>query len=338
MKDAKDKYDDRPFRYIILYSELKENKGNDIDFFFYFKDKKERLEADKSILKDNLWNFFKKIKYDYKDEFKKIVDEKNREIGYVVRCCSLEKIEFYVSKFNKKEINKSVKLSEFNFSNNFTKEMIQNNKDKINLSVNSNIYIFNLNEQKNNIMNNNMQNLNINNDNIIQNLNLEITNLKNEISNLKNNEVLKSEEITSLKNENNNLKNGNNNLKNENNNLKNEITNLKKTIQIKEDENKELKSRIDILINSKDKKPNLVDFDNIKIIQFLSTDLSVIYPIKCLPSDTFAEVEEKLYKIYPEYRETNNSFQVDGRNILRFKTIAENNIQEGHFVNITRIE
>ena len=67
MKDAKDKYDDKPFRYIILYSELKKNKGNDIDFFFYFKDKKERLDADKSILKDNLWNFFKKIKYDYKD-------------------------------------------------------------------------------------------------------------------------------------------------------------------------------------------------------------------------------------------------------------------------------
>ena len=159
MKDAKDKYDDKPFRYIILYSELKENKGNDIDFFFYFKDKKERLAADKFILEDNLWNFFKKIKYNYKDEFKKIVDGNNREIGYIVRCCSLKKIETYVTKFNKKEINNSVKLSEINFSNNFTKEIIPNNKDKKNLSVNSNIYINNkdkngtLSEQKNNIMN-----------------------------------------------------------------------------------------------------------------------------------------------------------------------------------------
>ena len=142
MKDPKEINVLEPFRYIILYSELKENKGNDIDFFFYFKDKKERLAADKFILEDNLWNFFKKIKYNYKDEFKKIVDGNNREIGYVVRCCSLEKIESYASKFNKKEINNSVKLSEINFSNNFTKEMIQNNKDKINLSVNSNIYIF----------------------------------------------------------------------------------------------------------------------------------------------------------------------------------------------------
>jgi len=59
--------------------------------------------------------------------------------------------------------------------------------------------------------------------------------------------------------------------------LKKENNNLKKTIQLKEDENNKLKSKIDILVNQKDKKPNLVDFDNIKIIQFLSTDHSVIY-------------------------------------------------------------
>ena len=159
-------------------------------------------------------------------------------------------------------------------------------------------------------MPNNNQNLNINNDNIKQNLNFEITNLKNENNELKNKNHVQSEEIVNLKKEN----------------------------QLKEEENKKLKSKIDLLINQKDKKPNLVDIDNIKVIQFLSTDHSIIYPIKCLPSDTFAEVEEKLYKIYPEYQETNNTFQVDGRNILRFKTIAENNIQEGHCVQITKIE
>ena len=36
MKDEKDKNDENPYRYIILYSELKENKGNEIDFFFCF--------------------------------------------------------------------------------------------------------------------------------------------------------------------------------------------------------------------------------------------------------------------------------------------------------------
>ena len=67
-------------------------------------------------------------------------------------------------------------------------------------------------------------------------------------------------------------------------------------------------------------------------------DHTIICGIKCLPTDTFAEVEEKLYKIYPQYRETNNIFQVDGRDILRFKTIAANNIQEGHGVQIIKIE
>ena len=72
MKDPKEKDDDEPFRYIILYSELKENKGNAIDFFFYFKDKKERLAADKFILEDNLWNFLKKIKKIIKMNSKKL--------------------------------------------------------------------------------------------------------------------------------------------------------------------------------------------------------------------------------------------------------------------------
>ena len=340
MKDEKDKNDDLPFRFIILYSELKENKGNEIDFFFYFKDKKERISIDKYIMENNLWSYFKKINYNYKDEYKKIMSENNREIGYVVRCCSVEKVESFINKFNnkEKEINNSVKISHINFGNNFKQEMIQNNKDNINISLNSNQYKINKgnnaspwqkdnnNDTKcaNNIINNNInnmqsnkQNLNINNNSVIQNINGEINNLKDEISILKKREEVNLREIDSLKKENNNLK---------------------KTIQLKEDENNKLKSKIDILVNQKDKKPNLVDFDNIKIIQFLSTDHSVIYPIKCLPSDTFAEVEEKLYKIYPEYRETNNSFQVDGRNILRFKTIAENNIQEGHHVHITIIE
>ena len=108
----------------------------------------------------------------------------------------------------------------------------------------------------------------------------------------------------------------------------------KKTIKLKEEENNELKLKIDNLENN---KPEFVNAKQIRVVQFVSDDRSMVCGINCLLSDTFAEVEEKLYKIYPEYRETNNSFQVDGRNILRFKTIAENNIQTGHFVQITRI-
>ena len=136
----------------------------------------------------------------------------------------------------------------------------------------------------------------------------------------------------------NNMNISNQNLVEENNLLKNENNNLKKAIQLKDEEIKELKAKIFNLSNNIGKSHNFVDFDNIKIIQFISIDHSLIYSIKCLPSDTFAEVEEKLYKKYPEYRETNNSFQIDGRNILRFKTIEENNIPDGHYVQISKIE
>ena len=82
---------------------------------FYFKDKKDRLASDEFTLKNNLWNYFKEIKYNCKDEYKKISKNDNKEIGFVVRCCSVKKIESYVSKFNKKEINNSVKLSQIIF-------------------------------------------------------------------------------------------------------------------------------------------------------------------------------------------------------------------------------
>ena len=43
-------------------------------------------------MENNLWSYFKKINYNYKDEYKKIMSENNREIGYVVRCCSVEEV------------------------------------------------------------------------------------------------------------------------------------------------------------------------------------------------------------------------------------------------------
>ena len=113
-----------------------------------------------------------------------------------------------------------------------------------------------------------------------------------------------------------------------------ENENLKSTIQSKDDQINELK----IKIGNFENKNEFVNSNQIRVVQFISDDHSLICGINCLLSDTFAEVEEKLYKIYPQYRETNNIFQVDGRAILRFKTIAENNIQPGHKVKIYKFE
>ena len=169
----------------------------------------------------------------------------------------------------------------------------------------------------------------------------------NDISQQLNNEKLKNkkleEEIQRLKNKINELKNNNNNLMNENNSLKQrlrnlnqfnqlnqmnqfnqmhiyEINNLRQIIIQKDKEINELKSKMP---NSK------VYMNDIMVINFLSIDQNIRCGISCLADDTFAEVEEKLYKKFNEFRNTNNILLFGGNTILRFKKVRENNIHDG---------
>ena len=64
-------------------------------------------------------------------------------------------------------------------------------------------------------------------------------------------------------------------------------------------------------------------------VNFISSDQTVHFSVPCIKTNTFAEVEEKLYKQYPQYRETNNTFLANGMQVLRFKTIDENKISNG---------
>ena len=96
--------------------------------------------------------------------------------------------------------------------------------------------------------------------------------------------------------------------------------------QLKEKECKLLNLKVNNF-NSKGEK--MVKESQIAVINFSSLDQKVHYATSCLNSSIFAEIEEKLYKIYPEYRETNNIFIANGKTILRFKTIAENGIGNG---------
>ena len=74
------------------------------------------------------------------------------------------------------------------------------------------------------------------------------------------------------------------------------------------------------------------------VINFISIDSTVHYGIKCLPTDIFAEIEEKLYKKYDNLRETNNMFTVNAKPILRFKKIKENNIKDGDIIQLFKLE
>ena len=91
MKNPYDYKSQNPFRYIILYSEIKEKEGNEIDFFLYIKDKQKREDIVNYILQNGLLAFFDKIGYSYKEEYK--IFEKN---CYIVRSNPIDKFESYL--------------------------------------------------------------------------------------------------------------------------------------------------------------------------------------------------------------------------------------------------
>ena len=95
---------------------------------------------------------------------------------------------------------------------------------------------------------------------------------------------------------------------------------------------------MELKIKNNKKKDNFVNLDDIMVINFVSTDFSINHGIKCLETDTFAEVEEKLYQIYNKFRNTNNMFTIRGRKILRFKNLKENDIRDGDKVLLFKIE
>ena len=120
----------------------------------------------------------------------------------------------------------------------------------------------------------------------------------------------------------------------ENANL-NEIINLKNIILQKDNEILNLKLKLQNIDNNNNKS---VNYNDILFVHFISSDQNINCGIKCLKTDTFAEVEEKLYQKYEEYRETNNNFIAKGRIILRFKKIFENNINDGDKIELLKLE
>ena len=145
----------------------------------------------------------------------------------------------------------------------------------------------------------------------------EINNLRNELSKAK--KIIEQQKLTI-----NDLQNKLNNNTTIINNLNNTINNYQNIINQKELELNNLRSHLG---NNNIRKN--VDFDDIMCINFISSDQNVHYAASCLKTNTFAEIEEKLYKQYPQYRETNNNFIANGTQVLRFKTIAENKIGNG---------
>ena len=147
----------------------------------------------------------------------------------------------------------------------------------------------------------------------------EINNLKSELSKANkiiNEQKLKIQELqTQLNIYNNNI-----------NDLNNNIKNYQNIINQKDIELNNLKNQ---LLSNNNNIINNFNLNEMMCVNFISGDQQIHYAVPCLKSNTFAEVEEKLYQKFPVYRETNNNFIANGNLVLRFKTIGENKIGNG---------
>ena len=176
----------------------------------------------------------------------------------------------------------------------------------------------NFNQNNNNYMNMNMNMQPMNNMNIQPINSMNNNNLMNEFNKYKEENMKLKQQINNLQQEinklNNKLQNANQsviNIQQQQINYINEISNLRNQLKNKN-------------------KDGYVNFNNIMVVHFISGDGKINQGIKCLPTDTFAQVEEKLYQIYDEYRDNyNNTFLARGNVIKRFKTMNENNIKNG---------
>ena len=104
---------------------------------------------------------------------------------------------------------------------------------------------------------------------------------------------------------------------------------LEKTIKEKENEVINLKNEIEKKKENNSFNKTFYTREQMIALNFLSIDSKLHYAIPCLNKDLFVDVEKKLYDKFPEYKEKNNNFLSQGKQVLRFKTVGENQLESG---------
>ena len=170
----------------------------------------------------------------------------------------------------------------------------------------------------------------------IEKLKYENKKLRDELTIEKSNNKKLNEE---LNNKNDKIEKLNEELKNKNNQsctqLNNKVNELQTNLNNMIIEIEKLKKEKTELINQIN---NLKNPDE-KIIcaQFKSVDQNIDLAIPCKDTDIFVQLEEKLYELYPEYKETNNFFTCNGLNINRFKSLKDNKIKNSDKILLNNI-
>ena len=138
---------------------------------------------------------------------------------------------------------------------------------------------------------------------------------------------------------------------NENNILKNTIDNLNKKLEqikgIKQSlENDLAQKDIEIQKLRSQKSNDYFDIsslepnDKIIGVNFVSMGSNDIghYNLVCKNRDLFVRLEERLYDDFPQFKNYETYFEVNGKRIKRFKTLEQNNIKTNDIINIFIIE
>ena len=64
----------------------------------------------------------------------------------------------------------------------------------------------------------------------------------------------------------------------------------------------------------------------------------VNYSMACRTTDLFADLEERLYQDFPNYRNVDKVFMVNANRISRNKTMEQNNIKNNDIISLFPIE
>ena len=103
-------------------------------------------------------------------------------------------------------------------------------------------------------------------------------------------------------------------------------------------QNNSLLKKIKDLENKLKRYPLILEKDE-KLISIIisSRDEKVHYSLICKNNNTINDIEEELYKVYPEYSEWNNIFLYKGKKIGKFQTLQSNNIKNGDILILDQV-
>ena len=277
--------------------QINKNKENEINKLNEFKKQIEEKEKQNQ----KLLNEIIELKQNNK-KIKKEFDDKKNENEKLIKESEI---------FRQNEKNYKNKINEIESEN----KKIKEENDKLKSEIKELKKELEINKQ---IKNNNINNL----EKLIEKYKYE----KDELLNIQK-ELKKENEI--LKINKNDLQKQINDDLNIINDEKQKNQSLQDRINQKDNEIKKLKEELADKVLALNSHNQLIMKNQMMSINFISTDSYLHYSIPCLSTDIFAEIEEKLYKEYPEYRETDNYFLYNGNKIFRFKTIEQNNIKNG---------